>query len=132
MLKLLLLKNICEGPMQGLLIGLKTFILCNCLMLTSLCAYGAIMQIRHLDIFVCIWCNYANSSSGSQRVLSDERDILWAFECWASSILPNLNKLIRSDIPQLTIKKLSFKKDSVVKLNLVELEKSWWEILEND
>ncbi|PWA93457.1 NB-ARC domains-containing protein [Artemisia annua] len=141
MINLPVLKNICEGPMQGLK-SLKTLILCNCPMLTWVCTYGVILQlpeIRHLEVERCP--EIKEIFNGSTNIVSP--------------ILPNLKKLILVDMPQLRsilvsnsfewpslerlkilgcpkLKRLPFQKDGAVKLTSIEAEKSWWEALEND
>nr|KAJ0184920.1 hypothetical protein LSAT_V11C900505010 [Lactuca sativa] len=141
MINLPFLKNISEGPMQGLN-NLKTLILCNCPMLTWVCTYGVILQlpeIRHLEVKGC---------SEMKEIFSGPVNVV-------SPVLPNLKKLILVDMPQLTsilvsnsfewpslerikilgcpeLKRLPFRKDGAAKLKSIETEKSWWEALEND
>lgn len=135
------LKNIYEGPMQGLS-SLKTLILCNCPMLTWVCTYGVILQLpelRHLEVKGCY--EIKEIFNGSTNIVSP--------------ILPNLKKIILVDMPQLTsilvsnsfewpslkrlkilkcpeLKRLPFQKNSAVNLTSIEAEMSWWEALEND
>ncbi|KAL4580784.1 hypothetical protein LXL04_016986 [Taraxacum kok-saghyz] len=141
MINLPVLKNISEGPMQGLT-SLKTLILSNCPMLTCVCTYGVILQlpeIRHLEVNGC----------------SEIKEIFNGCANVVSPVLPNLKKLTLVDMPQLTsilvsntfewpslerlkilgcpeLKRLPFQKDGAVKLKSIEAEKSWWEALEND
>ncbi|CAI9304430.1 unnamed protein product [Lactuca saligna] len=141
MINLPFLKNISEGPMQGLN-NLKTLILSNCPMLTWVCTYGVILQlpeIRHLEVKGC---------SEMKEIFSGPVNVV-------SPVLPNLKKLILVDMPQLTsilvsnsfewpslerlkilgcpeLKRLPFRKDGAAKLKSIETEKSWWEALEND